>query len=61
MAELRALLASYKRQGGSLDGVSGPLDLLSGPQSTCCLKGWSTRSTPECLEGEKEIRAMMND
>lgn len=47
VAELRALLAGYRGQGGSLDR-------LSGPHKTCCLQGWSTRSTPECLEGEEQ-------
>ncbi len=47
VAEVRALLVGYRRQGGSLDR-------LFGPQKTCCLQGWSTHSTPECLEGEEQ-------
>lgn len=45
--ELSALLAGYRKHGGSMHR-------LSGQQNTYCLEGWSTRSTPECLEGEEQ-------
>ena len=45
VAQLKALMAGYRKQGGSMD-------CRSVPQSPCCLEGWSIRSTPECLEGE---------
>lgn len=46
VAQLKALMAGYREQGGSMDRRSVP-------QNPCCLEGWSIRSTPECLEGER--------
>ena len=46
VARLKALTAGYREQGGSMDRRSVP-------QNPCCLEGWSIRSTPECLEGER--------
>lgn len=39
-------VAGYRWHGGSLDR-------LSGPQNIGYLQGWSTHSTPGCLEVEK--------